>query len=144
MKSHNTAKGLIGIAPSGFVTFVSHLYGRRISDKVITQECGLIDLLEPGNDVMADRGFDIQHLLAPKKVTLNIPPFMRGKAQLSLGEEMETRRIASVRIHVERAIERIKNYRVLQGVIPIVLHAQLDQIWFICCVLTNFLPPLIQ
>ena len=26
-KSHNTAKGLVGIVPNGFVTFVSCLYG---------------------------------------------------------------------------------------------------------------------
>ena len=35
-KSHNTAKGLIGIAPSGFVTFISNLYGGHLSDKKIT------------------------------------------------------------------------------------------------------------
>ena len=33
----------------------------HISDKKITQECGLIDL-EFGDVVMVDRGFDIQHL----------------------------------------------------------------------------------
>ena len=93
---------------------------------------------------MADRGFDIQHILAAKNVKLNIPPFMKGKEQLSLEEELETRSIASVRIHVERAIERIKNYRILQGVIPNRLHSQVDQIWFICSILTNFLPPLLQ
>ena len=71
----------------------------------MTQDCGLIDLLEPGDVVMADKGFDIQHLLAPKKAILNIPPFMGGKEQLTLQEEADTRRIASVRIHVERAIE---------------------------------------
>ena len=94
--------------------------------------------------VMADRGFDIQHILAAKNVKLNIPPFMRGKTQLSLEEEFETRTIASVRIHVERAIERIKNYRILQGVIPNTMHAQLDQVWFICGSLTIFLPPLVN
>ena len=65
---------------------------------------------------------------------------MRGKQQLSLEEEVETRAIASVRIHVERAIERIKNYRILQGIIPNTLHSQIDQVWFICSILTNFLP----
>ena len=57
---------------------------------------------------MADRVFDIQNIVAAKKIKLNIPPFMRGKEQLSLEEEFETRSIASVRIHVETAIERIK------------------------------------
>ena len=116
----------------------------HISDKKVTDLCGIIDLLEPGDMVMADRGFDIQNILAAKKIKLNIPPFMRGKEQLSLEEEFETRSIASVQIHVERAIERIKNYRILQGVIPNCLHFQLDQVWFICCSLTNFLPPLVQ
>lgn len=143
-KSHNTAKGLIGITPNGFVSFISSLYGGHISDKKITELWGIIDLLEPGDMVMADRGFDIQHILAAKNVTLNIPPFMRGKAQLSLEEEFETRTIASVRIHVERAIERIKNYRILQGVVCNTMHAQLDQVWFICSSLTNFLPPLVN
>ena len=143
-KRHNTAKGLVGIAPNGFVTFISRLYGGHISDKAMIQDCGLIDLLEPGDVVMADKGFDIQHLLAPKKEILNIPPFMGRKEQLTLQEEADTQRIASVCIHVERAIERIKNYRVLQGVIPISIHAQLDQIWFICCMFTTFLRPLVE
>ena len=43
---------------------------------------------------------------------------MRGKEQLSLEEEFETRSIASVRIHVETAIERIKNNRILQKCNP--------------------------
>lgn len=111
-KHHNTAKGLIGIAPSGQITFVSDLYAGRLSDQKITQHCGILKLLEPGDTLMADRGFNINDDL-PENVSLNIPPFMRGKSQLSLTEELETRRIASVRIHVERAIERIKNYRIL-------------------------------
>ena len=136
-------KGLIGIAPNSFVSFISDMYGGHVSDKRITESCGIVNLLEPGDMVMADRGFDIQHILASKNVTLNIPPFMRGKQQLSLEEEVETRAIASVRIHVERAIERIKNYRILQGIIPNTLHSQIDQVWFICSILTNFLPPLV-
>ena len=45
--------------------------------------------------------------------------FLRGKEQSSLEEEVETRSIASVHIHVARAIERVNDYRILQGVIPI-------------------------
>ena len=45
---------------------------------------------------MADRGFDIEEDL-PANVSLNIPPFSNGKPQLSLKEELQTRRIASVR-----------------------------------------------
>ena len=45
-KNHNTAKGLIGIAPNVFVSFISNLYGGHISDKKVTELCGIIDLLE--------------------------------------------------------------------------------------------------
>ena len=59
---------------------------------------------------MADMGFDIEEDL-PRDVSLNIPPFLNGKPQLSLHEELETRRIASVRVHAQRAIARIKNFQ---------------------------------
>ncbi len=72
-KSHNTAKGLIGISPSGMVSFISNLYGGHISDKRITELCGIIDLLEPGDMVMADRGFDIQDVLAGRKKYVKYP-----------------------------------------------------------------------
>ena len=75
-------------------------------------------MLEEGDSVMADRGFEIQDLLAPKKVYLNIPPFMRGKEHLDPDEEDETREVASVRIHVKRAIERVKNYNILRQNFP--------------------------
>ena len=63
---------------------------------------------------MADKSFDIQDLLVPHRV---ISTFLREKNQLSVEEEAETRRIASVRIHIERAIERVKNYHILQALV---------------------------
>ena len=102
-KHHSTAKGLIGIAPNGAVTFVSDLYAGRVSDRKITADSGIYTLLEPGDSVMVGRGFELDGDL-PEGVSLNIPPFMRGKTQLSMQEETETLRIASARAHVERAI----------------------------------------
>ena len=86
----------------------SDLYAGRSSDKQITNDCGTLDLLEAGDSFMADKGFEIAGDLR-QGVTLNIPPFLGEKDHLSIEEETETRRIASVRIHVERAMARIKN-----------------------------------
>ena len=36
-------------------------------------------------------------------------------------QETETRPIASARVHVERAIERVKNYRILQSVFQLTM-----------------------
>ena len=93
-KNHNTYKGLIGISPDGVVTFISSLYSGSISDKELTRRSGILDHLEPGDSVMADRGFNIEDDLLLRGVQLNISPFMRGKAQFSENELVVTRRIA--------------------------------------------------
>ena len=75
------------------MVFVSGLYPGCISDKELTRCIGLFDLLDSDDSVMADRGFDIEEDLALLGVRLNIPPFLRGKEQLSAQELVETRRI---------------------------------------------------
>ena len=71
---------------------------------------GLIDKLEPNDNCMADSGFDIRDLVAKRRATLNIPPLSKGK-QLYTEACTQTRRIAAVRIHVERAIQRLKGFK---------------------------------
>ena len=71
-----------------------------------------------------------------------MPPFLKGKQQLDAAELVETRTIASLRIHVERAMERIKNYHILDRTIPSSLTDVAEQMFFVYAVLTNFLPPL--
>ena len=69
-KHHNILKLLVGISPSGAFTFVSELWTGSTSDRKITQESGLVDLLEKGDHPMADRGFNIRDLLTKKTVIL--------------------------------------------------------------------------
>ena len=140
-KHHNTAKALIGISPAGTLTFVSELYAGRTSDKELTNDCGILQLLDTGDEIMADKGFNIEEDL-PKGISLNVPPFLHGQ-QLSNEEEVRTRRIARERIHVERAIERIKNFRILQQVIPLTMAADINKIWGICSYLTLFYKSLV-
>ena len=142
-KNDNTFKALVGISPDGVITFISALFPGSISDKALTRQSGLLDLLQPGDSVMADRGFDIEDDLMLRGVHLNIPPFLRGKTQLSEKELISTRRIATLRIHVERAMERIKNFHIFDKSIPVSLTDIADRIFYICCVLTNFQKPLV-
>ncbi|XP_003386507.1 PREDICTED: uncharacterized protein LOC100637207 [Amphimedon queenslandica] len=141
-KNDNTYKVLVGISPSGAVTFVSDLYPGSISDKKLIHFSGILKLLEKGDSVMADRGFDIQDDLTPIGVKVNIPPFLRGKSQLDANEMIETRRIASERVHVERMMGRIKNFHIFDRSLPSSLTDLANQIFFVCAVLSNFWPPL--
>lgn len=68
--------------------------------------------------------------------TLNIPPFTKGGA-LNSRAVTKTRRIAQARIHVERAIGRLKNFKILQGVLPLKSHASIEQMVHVCAALCN-------
>ena len=125
-KNHNTGKGLIGISPRGDLTIVSEMYAGNTSDKQLTNDCGIMKLLEPGDEVMADRGFEIEENLPPG-VSSNIPPFLGDQQQFFEEDEIKTR-IAKQRIHVEKAIQRIKSFRILKHDLPISMAADLNKI----------------
>lgn len=84
--------------------YVSETWGGCTSDKYLTETCGFLKHLLPGDMVMADRGFTISESVSLKQAKLVIPTFTKGKSQLDLVDVEKTRGIASVRIHVERII----------------------------------------
>lgn len=55
------------ITRCGAVLFFSSLYTGSISDKAITELSGILDLLEPNDKVIADKGFLIADLLDKNK-----------------------------------------------------------------------------
>ena len=140
-KSHNTAKFLLACSPNGAVMYVSPLYVGSISDVQLTKDCGFIEALKhnaSGLSVMADRGFTIKDQLEAVGARLNIPPFLDGRQQLSPQEVNAGRQIASLRIHVERVIGRVKNFSILKGTLPISLSRMANQIVYVCSMLVNF------
>ena len=105
-KNHTTLRGLIGIAPSGAITFISELYAGSISDREIVERSGILDLpFNEGDDEMTDKGFTIEDLL-PLGVSLNIPPFLGQSQQIPAEDVVKTQVIASLRIYIERAINK--------------------------------------
>ncbi|XP_077397348.1 uncharacterized protein LOC144033224 [Festucalex cinctus] len=151
-KHHNTAKYLIGITPQGSVCFISEGWGGRVSDKQLTANCKFLDNLMNGDLILADRGFDIQEMIVLVGTQVKFPSFMRGKKQLNATEVESTRKIADVKIHVERVIEAVRQkYIILGATVPIdYLMSKcdnrctfLDKIVFVCCALTNMCPSVV-
>ena len=54
-KHHNTVKFLIGITPQGVISYISKGWGGRVSDKYLTENCGLLNHILPGDQILADR-----------------------------------------------------------------------------------------
>ena len=144
-KQRNTLKGLIGISPTLAICFVSQLYTGSISDRELTERSGVLELpYDRGDSIIADKGFTILDLLEARGLKLNIPPFLKDRSSLLPAEVVETQEIASVRIHVERAIRRVKGFHILDGVIDATMYGSINQVWSVCCLLTNFMDPLIK
>ena len=154
-KKHNTVKVFIAIAPTGSICFISKGWGGRVSDRVITANCGFLNKLQYGDTVMADRGFNIGDELAVQGVKLVIPAFTRGKSQLSKEDVEETRKIARRRIHVERVIGNLrKKYKILSNILPISLIKSkqdapnslctIDKILIVTAALTNLCPSVVR
>ena len=135
-KSFTTFKGLIGISPWGSVIFVSKLYTESMSDKTITCDSGVLDLLEPGDEVMADKDFLIADLLADVQASL-VPPF-HGKRGQFAADLVELRHLIS------QAIRRVKENHIWDTVLPLSLAGLANQLWTVCAILTNFQGPLIK
>lgn len=146
-KHHNTVKFLISVTPQGTVSFVSKGYGGRVSDKYITENSGYLDNLLPGDVVLADRGCNVEDSVAYRDATLNIPSFTRGKSQLAPEDVEGTRRLANVRIHVERVIGAVRQrFQILNATTLLPSEytrskregpVLLDSIMRVCCGLHN-------
>ncbi|CAI6375392.1 unnamed protein product [Macrosiphum euphorbiae] len=144
-KNKNTVKYLIAITPQVVVSFISEGWGGRVSDKHITENCMFLKNLLPGDVVLADRGFTVSESIGFHFATLKTPAFTRGLPQLHPCSIEETRKIASVRIHVERIIGLTRSkYKILNGPVQITTlkhqddnSCLLDSIVTVCCALIN-------
>ncbi|XP_018910703.2 uncharacterized protein [Bemisia tabaci] len=112
----NTLKYFVSATPDGFINFISGGFGGRISDLLITKECGFLQKLLPRVTVMADRGFkNVETILEQQNCKLVRPPSVKMGEQLSEEEVKEGKKIASLRIHIERVIGRLREYEFLSA-----------------------------
>ena len=119
------------------------MFSGSISDEELVQKSGFLDLLEEGDVVMADKGFNIQDLLAVRGVRLSAPPVMR-KNNVSASASTLTRRIANKRIHIERMIRKLKSFKILCRCIPLTFKGYIGSIVKVVASLVNLQPCILQ
>ena len=100
-------KSLVAITPNGAISYVSPCYGGRASDIFIARDSGVLNMIEPYDEIMPERGFKFREDLMMHMATLCIPPSCASSIQLLPRDVRETSNIANVRIHVEQAIGRL-------------------------------------
>ncbi|XP_010769664.1 uncharacterized protein [Notothenia coriiceps] len=137
LDSLNTMKYQVAYAPCGLIMFISAAYGGQCSDTFITKNSGILNYLMPGDEVMAVRGFPIEDVLLKHDVDLAKPFYTKKCGQPTETWLISTRQMASIRVHAERAIRRLKVYRILSQVVPRTVAAKIDKVLRICAALVN-------
>lgn len=119
-KSRNTIKVLGALHVCGCLLFMSEPHPGRICDDDITLASGFLGLLEKGQTVMADKGFALWYILSKLGVDFVAPPKAKiGQAVFTALQTQQTRWVARLRIHVERAFRCLKAYRWLHPPIAV-------------------------
>ena len=141
--SGNVAKILVGTSPAGAITFVSLPFPGKISDVDLTKELLYLDVLDVGDDVMGDKGFTIHHLTYLLGIGVIMPPKkQRGVSIFTADQSNTTSKIANKRIHVERAMKRIKAFKAIAKTVPADQLDILSHVVFVIAFLSNLQPPL--
>lgn len=144
-KSCYTVKIMLGVTPSGMISYVSKAYGGRVSDKKIFVRSNILNRMKRSVDsIMVDKGFLIDKECLDYGIKLIRPPFLRKNRQLSYKEATRNADIAAARVHVERRIQRIRIFKILQGPLETEVVPYINIIMRVVCGLTNLDSPILS
>ena len=137
-KNKNTMKVLVGSTPGGLVSYISPAYGGSASDHQIVERSNLPIMCDPGDEVMADNGFNVEDMFILYHVSVNIPTFFKKKNRMSSKTVLRDRKIASKRVHIERIIGLGKTYKILREPMTNIESSMATQIITVVFILCNF------
>jgi len=142
-KGRHTLKFLVGVSPSGMVTFLSTMFGGRASDKKIVSESKVLDKCEYNDGVMVDKGFKIDEECLLRNLRLIRPPFVRQQKPLTKAEALQCVDIAAARVHVERAIKQLRDFDILREQVSGHLVPYMNDVLQVCGGLVNLTSPIL-
>ena len=115
-----------------------------VAEQVVSSSLRIVAFMTFLNMTIADCVIQIQEDLVLHFCNLQVPSDARTNSQMTKKEAQKTKEIANLRIHLERPINRIKNYRILKGILPISSMQHVDEIVIVCAVLCNMKNVLFQ
>lgn len=136
-KCSHTVKVLIGISPSGVITFVSEAFGGRISDKYIFMYSKILENREQGDAVMVHKDVSVQDECTRAGIQLIQPPLTPTECE-------QENAIAKARILVEGIMQKIKGFQILDNEISLTFLEPLDKIIKIVCAVVNLSEPILS
>lgn len=104
-KKSYTYKYLVSCTPDGVINFVSGSYGGKISDSLILEVCGFMDVLPPGSHVLADGFQNAKDILEKKGCVLETFPSI---------DVLKIGRVAAMRAHMDKVLNNFKAFQFLQ------------------------------
>lgn len=146
-KKNQTVKFLLGVTPAGLISFLSRPYCGRASDNLIFNNDNFLterEIIPFVDSIMVDKGFCIEDECCKAGVKLIRPPFLRQKMQLSPEEAELNVKIAKARVHVERVIQRIRTYKILEEKIDANILPWIKDIADIVCCMVNLSSPILS
>lgn len=153
-KHHTTIKFLIGISMSGAIIFISKPFGGRISDKEATKQSGFLEHLKEGDFVLADKGFLIKEEVNARHAQLGLPCFVNKGSQLHPTDVESSRKNSSLRIHVERVINVLRQkFNMCADIATIAAVSKQNELFdgdlyemviFVCSCIANLCPSVVN
>ena len=140
----------------GMISFISSLFCRGASNKVVTKLSGFLATLGPYDQVVADKGFLIFNKLATRLCFLAIPPGKRGNTQMTpaqvaknkviveqvIVKQVIAEQVIVEQVIVEQVIPKLARFKILKNMMPITLFPHADGILVVCLALCNLQTPI--
>ena len=83
--------------------------------------------------VVCATGFQIKEDLLQYHCSLYVAPGARVKSQMTTSECKQTKEVANLRFHVERAICRMKTFQLLKDTLPLTMLSYADVLHYATC-----------
>ncbi|KAJ0009124.1 hypothetical protein NQD34_016539 [Periophthalmus magnuspinnatus] len=133
-KCHCTFKAMVVICPDGALPFVSSPCEGSMRDREHSCQSG-VSLLSPDMDKMDEKGSQVDDLVSGG---VHRPVVVPKGAEMPKEEVLRTRAIGRLRVHVERAIQRVKENKVFDTIIPLSISGSINQIFTVACLLSDY------